>query len=55
MLNRGIIPTGTGPDEQWTLSVQHTREDVQAHLEAFTDVAVLLPHFKADVPIVESV
>src|SRR3990172_3309321 len=55
MLNRGVIPTGTGPDEQWTVSVQHTRADVQAHLEAFTDVAVLLPHFKADVPIVESV
>ena len=55
MLNRGVIPTGTGPDEQWTLSVQHTREDVQAHLEAFADVAALLPHFKADVPIVESV
>jgi hypothetical protein len=26
MLNRGIIPAGTGPDEQWTHSVPHTRK-----------------------------
>ena len=32
-LNRGLIPSGTGPDEQWTVSVQHTAADVDRHLE----------------------
>ncbi|HTT44641.1 MAG TPA: aspartate aminotransferase family protein [Thermoplasmata archaeon] len=32
-LNRGLIPSGTGPDEQWTISVQHTPKDIDRHLE----------------------
>ncbi len=55
MLNRGVIPTGTGPDEQWTLSAQHTREDVRAHLTVFDDVATLLPRFKSTGSIIESI
>jgi glutamate-1-semialdehyde 2,1-aminomutase len=31
-LNHDLIPSGTGPDEQWTLSVVHTDEDVDRHL-----------------------
>ena len=27
-----LIPSGTGPDEQWTISVQHTEADVKSHL-----------------------
>jgi len=38
-LNRGLIPSGTGPDEQWTISVQHTDVDVERHLEILGTVA----------------
>jgi glutamate-1-semialdehyde 2,1-aminomutase len=38
-LNRGLIPAGTGPDEQWTVSVQHTETDVDRHLEVLAAVA----------------
>jgi len=38
-LNRGLIPSGTGPDEQWTISVQHTASDVHRHLEILGAVA----------------
>jgi glutamate-1-semialdehyde 2,1-aminomutase len=38
-LNRGLIPSGTGPDEQWTISVQHTDRDVDRHLEILATVA----------------
>jgi glutamate-1-semialdehyde 2,1-aminomutase len=38
-LNRGLIPAGTGPDEQWTISVQHTEADVDRHLEVLASVA----------------
>jgi glutamate-1-semialdehyde 2,1-aminomutase len=42
MMNEGIIPQPPGPDEQWTISVQHTDADVDAHLKAFAKVAPLL-------------
>jgi glutamate-1-semialdehyde 2,1-aminomutase len=38
-LNQGLIPSGTGPDEQWTISVQHTAADVERHLEILGKVA----------------
>ena len=38
-LNRGVLPSGTGPDEQWTISVQHTDADVDRHLETLGSVA----------------
>jgi glutamate-1-semialdehyde 2,1-aminomutase len=38
-INRGLIPAGTGPDEQWTLSVVHTEADVDRHLEVLTSFA----------------
>jgi glutamate-1-semialdehyde 2,1-aminomutase len=38
-LNRGLIPAGTGADEQWTISVQHTERDVDRHLEILRSVA----------------
>jgi glutamate-1-semialdehyde 2,1-aminomutase len=34
MVNRGIFMT-PGDEEQWTISVQHTEEDVQRYIEAF--------------------
>jgi glutamate-1-semialdehyde 2,1-aminomutase len=42
MLNEGVIPQPPGPDEQWTISVQHTEADVETHLKAFARVAPLL-------------
>jgi glutamate-1-semialdehyde 2,1-aminomutase len=38
-LNKGVIPSGTGPDEQWTVSVVHTDRDVDLHLETLGEVA----------------
>jgi glutamate-1-semialdehyde 2,1-aminomutase len=34
MVNRGIFMT-PGDEEQWTISVQHTEEDVQRYVDAF--------------------
>ena len=41
MLNEGIIPYAISVDcgEQWMLSVQHTAQDVERHVEAFAKVA----------------
>jgi glutamate-1-semialdehyde 2,1-aminomutase len=38
-LNRNLIASGTGPDEQWTISVQHTEADIDKHLGILSDVA----------------
>ncbi len=42
MLNEGIIPQPPGPDEQWTITVQHTEADIDAHLKAFAKLIPLL-------------
>ncbi len=42
MTLRGILPQPHGSEEQWSLSVQHTEEDVAAHLAAFEEVAPTL-------------
>jgi glutamate-1-semialdehyde 2,1-aminomutase len=42
MLNEGIVPHPADNDEQWTVSVQHTEQDVEAHLAAFDRVAAKL-------------
>jgi len=42
MLNEGVIPQPPGPDEQWTISVQHTEADIETHLKVFARVAPLL-------------
>jgi glutamate-1-semialdehyde 2,1-aminomutase len=34
MVNRGIFMT-PGDEEQWTISVQHTEDDIQAYVDAF--------------------
>jgi len=46
MLNRGVIPMATGPEEMWTLSVQHTEEDVEKHLEALESVMPIIAEAK---------
>jgi glutamate-1-semialdehyde 2,1-aminomutase len=55
MMNRGVIPAGTGPDEQWTISVQHSHDDIEKHIETFKEVAPLLRGFTMEVPIVEAI
>ena len=39
MFNEGIIPMAYGPEEEWLISVQHSKEDIEHHLEAFKVVA----------------
>ena len=55
MLNRGVIPMATGPDEQWTCSVAHTRADVDEHLAAFEEVAEMIKQHQAEMPLVEAI
>ena len=38
LANRGIL-LPPGPDDQWTLSVQHTQSDVDRHIDTFRDFA----------------
>jgi glutamate-1-semialdehyde 2,1-aminomutase len=54
MMNRGIIPMAPGPDEQWTVSVQHTKEDIQQHLEVFKQVAEYVRKLDIEMPMVEA-
>jgi glutamate-1-semialdehyde 2,1-aminomutase len=39
MVNRGVIPHPHDASQQWTLSVQHTAEEVDEHVAAFANVA----------------
>jgi len=55
MLNRGVIPSAIGPDEQWTCSVLHTKEDVETHLAAFEEVADMIKQVQAEMPLVEAI
>jgi len=55
MMNRGIIPMATGPDEQWTTSVAHTKADVARHLAAFEEVAESIKHEQAEMSLVEAI
>jgi glutamate-1-semialdehyde 2,1-aminomutase len=34
MVNRGIFMT-PGDEEQWTISVQHTEEDIRRYVDAY--------------------
>jgi glutamate-1-semialdehyde aminotransferase len=38
MLCGGILPQAAGYDEQWTVSVQHTDEDIEKAIEVMKDV-----------------
>lgn len=55
MMNRGIIPMATGPDEQWTTSVAHTKADVARHLDAFEQVAEGMKREQAEMSLVEAI
>jgi len=55
MMNRGVIPAGPSPDEQWTVSAQHEPEDIDAHVEAFKEVAPYVRKCENKAPIVEAI
>ena len=55
MMNRGIIPAGPSPDEQWTISVAHTKQDIQKHLEAFEDVTDYVKKYDKPTEVVEAI
>ena len=54
MLNRGVVATAPGYDEQWTVSVQHTEEDIQKTLDALNDIARMLAEPIPPIKIVEA-
>ena len=41
LANRGVL-LPPGPDDQWTISVQHTEEEIDRHVAVFRDFAVEL-------------
>jgi glutamate-1-semialdehyde 2,1-aminomutase len=55
MMNRGVIPMAPGPDEQWTVSVQHTKEDIDKNLEIFKQVAEDVRKADFEMPMIEAV
>lgn len=55
MMNRGIVPSALGPDEQWTISVQHTKKDIERHLEVFKEVAGYVRKLDLEMPMVEAI
>jgi glutamate-1-semialdehyde aminotransferase len=55
MMNRGIIPAGPSPDEQWTVSVVHKKEDIEGHLEAFKGVVDYVKKYEKPAEIVEAI
>jgi len=42
LANRGIVAQPFWPDEQWTISVQHTEKDIEQHVAAFDQIAPAL-------------
>ncbi|MBX8630916.1 MAG: aspartate aminotransferase family protein [Thermoplasmata archaeon] len=55
MTNLGVIPAAPGPDEQWTVSVAHTEEDIDITVEAFKKVAPRISSHFRNIGIEESV
>jgi glutamate-1-semialdehyde 2,1-aminomutase len=55
MMNRGIIPAGPSPDEQWTVSVAHTKEEIEDHLEAFKEVTGYVKGYEKHAEVVEAI
>ena len=55
MMNRGVIPAGPSPDEQWTVSVVHTKEEIEDHIEAFKDVAGYVKDYDKPAEVVEAI
>jgi len=54
MMNRGII-MNFGPNEQWTVSVQHKKEEVERALEVFKEIAPMVKEMNLKIPVKELV
>ncbi len=54
MMNRGVVATAPGYDEQWTISVQHTEEDIEKTIEALKEVAPILSEEIPRIKIIEA-
>ena len=52
-LAKGVIPMG-GFNEEWTISIAHTEEDIRLHLEAAEEGIRKAKEFKTDLPVTES-
>jgi len=53
MLSGGVIPMG-GFNEQWTVSIKHTEEDIQKHIEIAEEAIRKAKEIKTNMPIEES-
>ncbi len=51
MVNRGVMPQPYWWDEQWTISVQHTEEDIAMHLQVFAEIAPALAEAQKEKPV----
>ncbi len=51
MVNRGVMPQPYWWDEQWTISVQHTEQDIDKHLEVFAEIAPALAEAQKEKPV----
>jgi glutamate-1-semialdehyde 2,1-aminomutase len=51
MVNRGVMPQPYWWDEQWTISVQHTEQDIAQHLEVFAEIAPALAEAQKEKPV----
>jgi glutamate-1-semialdehyde 2,1-aminomutase len=49
MLNRGIFMT-PGDEEQWTVSVRHTEEDIGRYVGAFEEFCRALTAYRCTAP-----
>jgi glutamate-1-semialdehyde 2,1-aminomutase len=51
MVNRGVMAQPYWWDEQWTISVQHTEEDIAMHLQVFAEIAPALAEAQKEKPV----
>jgi len=54
MVDRRIIPAAPGPDEQWTISVMHSKQDITEHIESFKAVSKDLKNVSSQLQIEEA-
>ena len=51
MVYRGVMPQPYWWDEQWTISVQHSEEDIDMHLQVFAEIAPALAEAQQEKPV----
>jgi glutamate-1-semialdehyde 2,1-aminomutase len=55
MMNRGVIPAAPSPDEQWSISAQHTKEEIEKHIEAFKEVLPYVRKYDTKIALIEAI